>query len=187
MPKLWTDTIAAHREEVTVAVLDAVGAMVREAGVTSLSMSAVAQRVGITRATLYKYYPEVGALLAAWQTRQVASNVGALVLARDRAKGPEARLTALLKTYAALVYEQHSPELLALLQHTAAAIRGYDELEEMLSEVIAEGVATGSWRGDVSPEELARFCVHALGAASTATSQAAVARLVTVTVDALRR
>jgi hypothetical protein len=57
----------------------------------------------------------------------------------------------------------------------------------MLSEVIAEGVASGSWRDDVSPQELARFCVHALGAASTATSQAAMQRLVTVTVGALRR
>ncbi|APR81549.1 Transcriptional regulator, TetR family protein [Minicystis rosea] len=186
MPKLWNDTIASHREEVRDAILDAAPALVAERGLTSLTMSAIAQRAGITRATLYKYFPDVDAILAGWHERQVESNLAELVAARDAADGAERRLEIMLETYARLVHEQHASELVAFMRHSDLATRGYQQLTDMLRDVIADGATRGRLRNDVSPAELANYCVNALSGAHRVTSMAAVRRLVSVTLAGLR-
>jgi hypothetical protein len=65
--------------------------------------------------------------------------------------------------------------------------RGFVKLKELVAEVIAQGAAAGELRDDVPPAELASFCIHALGAAGSAPSKAAVRRLVVVTIAGLRR
>jgi hypothetical protein len=52
--------------------------------------------------------------------------------------------------------------------------------------LLAEGAQTGALRDDIAPGELASYCLHALTAASSVSSQAAVRRLVTVTLAGLR-
>jgi hypothetical protein len=56
----------------------------------------------------------------------------------------------------------------------------------MLRELITQAMQTGSVRDDVAPDELASYCLHALTAASSLPSKAAVRRLVAVTVGGLR-
>ena len=56
----------------------------------------------------------------------------------------------------------------------------------MIRELLADGANAGDFRSDVPPDELATYCLHALTAASSLPSKAAVRRLVTVTLAALR-
>jgi hypothetical protein len=56
----------------------------------------------------------------------------------------------------------------------------------MVRELVAEAAATGDTRDDVSPDELATYCLHALEAAGGLRSKAAVGRLVAVTLTGLR-
>lgn len=186
MPKLWNDTIESHRREVRDAILDAAAALTSEHGLRSVTMSGIAERTGITRATLYKYFPDVQAILAAWHERQVSRNLTELVAARDQAAGAEQQLERMLETYARLVHEQHASELVALLHRSDHATRGYQQFAGMLRELIAEGATRGRLRDDVSPAELASFCLHALAAASSMPSKEAVRRLVSVTLAGLR-
>ena len=65
MPKLWTVTIEEHRRAVRDATLDTTAALVAERGLASVPMSRIARDTGIGRATLYKYFPDVEAILAA--------------------------------------------------------------------------------------------------------------------------
>ncbi|TJV36742.1 MAG: helix-turn-helix transcriptional regulator, partial [Mesorhizobium sp.] len=55
MPKLWNETIDAHRRAVRDACLDTTAALVAEHGLLSVTMSKIAEETGIGRATLYKY------------------------------------------------------------------------------------------------------------------------------------
>src|SRR6266849_6773540 len=71
MPKLWTETIEAHRREVRDAILDTTAALVADQGLRSVTMSHIAEETGIGRATLYKYFSGVEAILLAWHERQV--------------------------------------------------------------------------------------------------------------------
>jgi AcrR family transcriptional regulator len=190
VPKLWNQTIEAHRREVREAILDTTAALVAEHGLLSVTMSRIAAETGIGRATLYKYFSDVEAILAAWHERQVGAHLAQLVEIRDRGGEPAQRLAAVLEAYALLSHvsrEHHDRELAALLhrqgRHLDTALR---QVHDLLRDLLAEAATAGDVRGDIPPAELADYCLHALGAAGGLRSAAAVRRLVTVTMSGLR-
>src|SRR5216684_6374194 len=97
MPKLWNETIEAHRREVRDATLDTTAALVVKHGLRSVTMSQIAEKTGIGRATLYKYFTDVEAILIAWHERQVTRHLQHLAEVRDRAGDPSDRLEAVLE------------------------------------------------------------------------------------------
>ncbi|HWJ76046.1 MAG TPA: TetR family transcriptional regulator [Kaistia sp.] len=186
MPKLWNETIEAHRRAVRDATLDTTAALAAERGLASVTMSQIAEATGIGRATLYKYFPDVEAILVAWHERQVASHLEQLAEVRDRASGAGERLEAVLEAYALISHEHHGTELAALLHRGEHVARARQHLRGFIRDLLAEGAKTGDLRDDVAPDELASYCLHALTAAAGLPSKAAVRRLVTVTLDGLR-
>lgn len=186
MAKLWDDTIDAHRRAVRAATLETTAALVAEHGLRSVTMSQIAQRTGIGRATLYKYFPDVEAILAAWHERQVNSHLQQLATLRHTGGNAAERLEAVLDAYAMIQHEHHASELAALLHRGEHVGRAQQHLSDFISELIAEGATSGDLRHDIAPEELASYCLHALTAASSLPSKAAARRLVSVTMRALR-
>lgn len=190
MPKLWNETIEAHRHQVRDTILDATAALVMEHGRRSVTMSQIAEQAGIGRATLYKYFPDIEAILYAWHARQITGHLRHLADVRDRTDDPGRRLEAVLDAYALITHQtrgHHDLELVAFLhqdQHLADAQR---QLHELIRKLIADGAQSGHLRNDIAPDELARYCLNALNAAVGLPSQAAVRRLVKVTMAGLRR
>ena len=111
MPKLWEETIEAHRRSVRDAILDAAAALVARHGLRSVTMAQIAERTGIGRATLYKYFPDVDAMLLAWHERQVAAHLAELTRLRDTHADPADRLAAVLEAYARIHHDlaRHHP------------------------------------------------------------------------------
>lgn len=186
VPKLWNATIEAHRREVRDAVLDTTASLIGKHGLGAVTMSQIADETGIGRATLYKYFPDLEAVLVAWHERQVASHLQELAAIRDRAGDAVDRLEAVLDAFAVISHERHGSEIAALLHRGAHVAHAHDELARFLRDLIAEGTRAGALRDDVAPQELASYCLHALTAASGLASRAAVRRLVKVTLDGLR-
>jgi AcrR family transcriptional regulator len=190
MPKLWTETIQAHRREVRDAILNTTAALVARHGLRSVTMSQIAEETGIGRATLYKYFPDIEAILFAWHERQITSHLEYLAEVRDQAGDPGQRLEAVLEAYALIAHDSHGhpdAELEALLHRGEQVPRARQQLRRMIRDLLAEGAETGDLRNDVTPEELASYCLHALTAASTLPSRTAVSRLVAVILAGLRR
>ena len=188
VPRLWEQTIDAHRRAVSDAILRTTAALVAEHGLRSVTMSQIAQETGIGRATLYKYFPDVQTILRAWHERQIAAHLEQLAEYRDRPGPAGERLEAVLRAYAVMAHESrghHEAELEALLHRDAHVDAGRRKVCEMLRDLLAEGAKQGEIRADVAPEELATYCVHALSAAQGLRSQAAIQRLVKVTMAAL--
>ncbi len=186
MPKLWNETIDAHRREVRDATLDTTAALVAEHGLRSVTMSQIAEETGIGRATLYKYFSGVEAILVAWHERHVAGHLEYLAEVRDQAGNAAERLEAVLQAYALTSYEHHGTELAALLHRGEHVARAQQQLSDFIRDLLTEGAETGVLRDDVAPDELASYCLHALTAASSLPSKAAVRRLVTVTLGGLQ-
>ena len=186
MPKLWTDTIETHRREVRDAVLETTVALVTQHGLRSVTMSQIADQVGIGRATLYKYFPDVESILAAWHEIQIGGHLQQLSELRDGAGTAADRLEAVLEAYALIQHKHHGTELAALLHRGEHVARAQHHLRDFIRDLLAEGAKTGSLRKDVAPDELAGYCLHALTAASRLPSRAAVRRLVKVTLAGLR-
>jgi AcrR family transcriptional regulator len=188
VPKLWNETIEAHRRAVRDAILDTTAALVAERGLTSVTMSQIAEETGIGRATLYKYFSGVEAILLAWHERQITGHLEYLAEVRDRAGGAAERLEAVLEAYALISHKSHGhhdTELAAFLHRDEQVARAQQQLRGMIRDLLTEAAETGDIRDDVAPEELASYCLHALTAASSLPSEAAVRRLVTVTLAGL--
>ncbi|MDH4989147.1 TetR/AcrR family transcriptional regulator [Aminobacter anthyllidis] len=186
MPKLWNETIETHRRAVRDATLDSAAALVAKRGLASVTMSQIAQETGIGRATLYKYFPDVEAILVAWHERQVSSHLAHLVEVRDQGGTPRERLKAVLEAYALISHRHHGTELAALLHRGEHVARAQRHLQDFIRDLLIEGTKSGEIRDDFAPDELASYCLHALTAASSLPSKEAVHRLVTVTLAGLR-
>ena len=187
MPKLWTETIEEHRRAVHDATLDTTEALVREHGLASVTMSQIAAATGIGRATLYKYFPDVEAILVAWHDRLITRHLRLLAQVRDAASTPADQLEAVLETFALIQHQHHDTELpVALLhrgEHVAQARR---QLKDLVSDLLAASVEVGAVRSDIAPGELASYCLSALAAAGSLPTEAAVRRLLAVTTSGLR-
>jgi AcrR family transcriptional regulator len=186
VPRLWNETIEAHRREVREAILDTTAELVAENGLLSVTMSRIAEKTGIGRATLYKYFADVEAILIAWHERHVTSHLEHLAELRDQAGDARQRLEALLEVYALIQHKRHATELAALLHRDEHVARAQQHLTNIIRDLLTEAAKCGDVRDDVAPKELASYCLHALAAASSLPSEAAVRRLVRVTLAGLR-
>jgi AcrR family transcriptional regulator len=185
VPKLWNDTIEAHRRAVRDATLDTTAALVAKRGLGSVTMSQIAEETGIGRATLYKYFPDIETILVAWHERQVTAHLDHLAEVRNQAGGAGERLEAVLQAYALISHEHHGTELAALLHRGEHVARARQQLSKFIRDVLTEGAEAGDLRDDIPPDELASYCLHALTAASSMPSKAAVRRLVMVVLAGL--
>jgi len=188
VPKPWADTVTDHRKNVRDAVLDAAAEIVTERGLTGVTMAGIAETTGIGRATLYRYFPDVDAVLTAWHERQLATHVAHLsgILARNT--DPANQLRDALTGYAHMAGRHGGPggNIATALHSKTHATRTNDQVYALLTDLLKTCARTGVVRNDVPARELAAYCLHALSAVGPETSGAAVRRLVGVTVDALR-
>jgi AcrR family transcriptional regulator len=189
VPKLWSETIHEHRRTVRDAIVDAAWDLAAEHGLLAVTMSQIAERAGIGRATLYKYFPDVEAVLVAGHERHVAVHLEQLRALRDRGGDPAEQLEAVLTAYAFISYHRsrHGTAEMAALVHRGEHVAGaHEALTGLFRELLATAAGAGQVRADIAPAELATYCLHALGAAGSLPSGAAVRRLVTVTLAGLQ-
>jgi AcrR family transcriptional regulator len=187
MPRLWTDTLAEHRQAVREATLDAAGALAGTAGPYELTMSAIATRAGIGRATLYKYFPDVESILIAWHERVIAGHLGELTALADRPGTARERLQAVLGAYAAIEHAHRDHPLAPALHGGAHHLEGRRRLRALLAGLLEEAARAGELRDDVMPDELAAYCLAALAGAREVETTVAAARIAALTLDTLRR
>lgn len=181
VPRLWTDTVESHRQEVREAILDAAGELVASQGLMAVSMSQLATAAGIGRATLYKYFADVEEVFAAWHARQVAGHLAQLAALTQGADEPAIRLRSALEAYGRICQQRarHGGDAMsAALHHSRDVQQPERQLRDLLASLVAEAAAAAAVRSDVPARELASFCAHALTAAADIESPAAVETLV---------
>src|SRR5215218_8911480 len=196
MPKLWNETMEAHRRAVHDATLDTTAALVATHGLLSVTMSQVAEETGIGRATLYKYFRDVEAILLAWHERHVTRHLERLAELQEQTSDAGERLRAVFEAYALIHHElaaRHrgglptpGTEIAAFLHRGEHVAHAQQRVRDLITEVLSEAAAAGVVRDDVTLDELASFSLHALATGSDLPSKAAVRRLVDVTLSGLR-
>lgn len=185
MPSLWSGSVDAHRQAVRDAALAATATLVRERGVPGATMSAIAQRAGIGRATLYKYFPDLRALLEAWHEQQVEEHLNRLIAVRDIVPEPE-RVGRVLIAYGAGLRRPDGGELTTLLHGGRHVQHARARLVAFLAGLLSDDVRAGRVRDDIPVDELAAFCVEALDAAVAWPDDDAVERLVRLVLSGIR-
>ncbi|MGH3664910.1 MAG: TetR/AcrR family transcriptional regulator [Egibacteraceae bacterium] len=130
---------------------------------------------------------DVEAILAARHERHTAEHLKHLTQLANRHGDAGWRLQAVLEAYALISHHRgsHGADLAALLHRGEQIRKVQQQLIDMVRDLLAETAAQGKIRDDIAPVELAGYCVHALAAAGSLPSKAAVHRLVKVTLDGL--
>lgn len=187
MPKIWNETITAHRDAVREATIDATARLVHEHGLTAVTMSQIAKESGIGRATLYKYFPDLESILVAWHERHVDAHLHQLVEVSEHVHDPAGQLAAVLRAYATVSRESRQDgDLASLLHQGDHVVSAQARLHTFLTTLVSQAAERGEVRSDVPPAELAAYALHALTAATNATDDAALDRLVSVTLAGIR-
>jgi AcrR family transcriptional regulator len=187
VPRLWNDTIDAHRRAVRDATIDTTAALVSKHGLRAVTMAQIAEETGIGRATLYKYFPDVESILLAWHERQISAHLEQLAALVHQGGPAMNRLEAVLEAFASIQHQHHDNDLAALLHRGGHVPHAEQHLKGLLRGLLSEAAAAGDIRKDVPPDELATYCLHALSAAGRLASKPSVQRLVRVTLAGLRR
>lgn len=102
MPRIDAPTLAEHREQRRDALLDAASSVMRESG--TVTMSAVAERTGLSRTAVYEYYRSSADLIADVLVDELAAWIDHLEEAIDGIEDPRERLVTWIR--AALAYVQ---------------------------------------------------------------------------------
>lgn len=189
VPKLWNATIETHRAAVRDAILDATVEVVAERGLRAVTMADIAARAGIGRATLYKYFADAEAVLRAWHEREITAHLAEVAVIGAGPGDPADRLAAVLERYTAGAHAGrggHDAELAAVLHRDVQVAAARQRLRRLLADLIAEAAAARVVRDDLAPDELAAYCLAAVGAAAELSSRAGLRRLVAVIMTGLR-
>ncbi|MGH9068540.1 MAG: TetR/AcrR family transcriptional regulator [Acidimicrobiales bacterium] len=167
----WADTVAGHRARQRDQILDSALGLLGQRGMAGLTMSALAQAAGTSRATLYHYFSDVDAVLVAWVGREVERSVHDLVAEASRIADPVQRLTHLVEAQCH-AFASQSHRLGAEHFESEAvspAVRGevsvrMAPLRELLAQTVAEGAACGALTSALDPQLAADLLLGILGA-----------------------
>ena len=188
VPKLWKDTVEAHRRDVSAAILDAAWALAQERGVRGVTMGLVAENAGISRATLYKYFPGIEEILLAAHQDHVARHLAAVAAAQSNAASPREAVLAMLSGYARICFHrEHAarPEMHGLVHAGPQHARNQSAVHDLFAQAMRDAQEVAQVRSDVGSKELAAFAVGALDAAATVSNEPDVERLVRLVAEAL--
>jgi len=153
-------------------------------------MSGIAEEAGIGRATLYKYFADVDAILREWHMEQVGSHLAELhKLAAGDGSASE-RLERVLLAFMQMLQRtgRHTgiAELAASLHQGSQMHDPESALHALLVSLLREAANEQSVRRDVPATELATYCMQAMTAARRAGNTTALARLSRVVLAGLR-
>ncbi|UVC06848.1 TetR/AcrR family transcriptional regulator [Rhizobium sp. TH2] len=185
MPKTWGETLEGHREAVRQAVMEAALALASERGFQKVSMSDVAARAAITRATLYKYFSDVDSIFEEWHRSTVHSHLAQFAEIADGVGDPGEKLSEILEAYAMTVFRHHGTRFASMLHRQDHARKAEASLVALIEKLVLAGARSGVFRKDIPPDELARFCHSSLSSAFMLSDERAVRMAAGLVQDAL--
>ena len=164
-----TRALSERRTRTVHSILGAAMRIVEEEGIAGLSMSNLAQRAGVSRQTLYNYYPDVDAVLGGLVEM---GDAGTDDLAAQLSAAPDAAASLALFVSAVVtsVAAGHpSPMALASAlpaSHRDALAAHQQDTEGLVRIILRQGREEGTFRADIDPELDGRILYRAAFAAA---------------------
>lgn len=169
----WATRVDDHRVRVRADIVTAALALVSERGMAAVTMSQLAARAGISRATLYKYFADVPHVLMAWVLEEVDRSLDRLEAELAGVEQPTAKLKVfvaeLLAIWAGAEHRFGAEQLSAGMPPEAAAQmeEQMDRLRGVLTEILVAGLRAGQLRDGLDVALHADLTMHMLGGLRT--------------------
>ena len=175
------DQVPAAPERIAQAALT----LISERGLAGVTMSEVARQAGVARQTLYNHYPDVESIVTS-----VIEQHGQMELAQVRRlleghAGAAAKLEQLIRHSVTMGADGHAlasleSSLSPGAQEVLRTHRG--RTEDMVKEILEEGIGQGVFRADLDPEADATFIREVLVPSVDRPDLVDIARLTEATV-----
>ncbi len=170
-------TLSAQRARTADGIVHAAMGIIATDGIAGLNMSALADAAGVSRQTLYKYFPDVDAVLAG-MAAVGSDGIAELADRLDTLDEPREALRALVAAVLEAAAAGHpSPLVLAAAIPPSAreAVRDHERATEALViGLLRRGCTSGAFRADLDPELDGRFIYRATLAAHDLVLEAGV-------------
>lgn len=167
MPKISAATVVEHRARQRQALLDAAALLVTTSDPGALSLRAVAEEAGVSRTSVYDYFPSVGELLAALALSRFPAWTERLEVAVARARTPATKVAAYVRETLALMESGEHRLAMALgdLEVSDETRLRLAELHVALVEPLRTAVAAGRPDGAADVDVLVPLVHGTLNAA----------------------
>lgn len=148
----WQATVAGHKEQQLLRIGRAAADLATTEGLPAVSMSRLAKAVGVSRATLYNYVPDVATAIRLYLQEQSDAFHRQVTTAIAGEVGPEAQLRRYITEQVAYVAGTDHQAAVALAE--AGAALGNSETDAahrrrgsgVLDQILADGVEVGIFR-----------------------------------------
>ena len=139
-------------------ILDATYSLVEERGMAQVSMTAIADKAGVSRQTVYNKFPDVETAMLGYVLDELARTATRIEQSLSTLRDPENQIrsfvTELIRRFA---QQDFQVSIQAAMSPTA--VEAIEEatwpLRTMLEEILAEGVETGQFVSHIASERLA--------------------------------
>jgi AcrR family transcriptional regulator len=150
----WQQTRLDHRARQSEAIATAALSLILEHGASALTMAAIATAADISRQTLYRYYPDIDAVLVGI-AELIGSHDGHLEADVLQQANPQAQLDFIVRTV--IQAGEHDPRQVAAVRGTLppqareVLAQHEDRVVQLLANVLKAGTDDGVFRGDIDP------------------------------------
>ena len=159
--------------------------LISERGLAGVTMSAIARQAGVARQTLYNHYPDVESIVTAVIEQHETRGLAQARQLLEGHEGAAAKLEQLIRHSVTMGAHGHAlaaleSSLSPAAQEELSTHRG--RTEEIVAEILSEGVAEGVFRPDLDPEIEAAFIRELLTPGADRQETTDIARLAGATV-----
>lgn len=138
--------MSKHKARQSQRIIHATLKLVEDEGFSALSMSKVAEVSGVTRQTIYNYFPDVDGIIAAAMEMHSAAMKQHVEQAIQAASGTFSKLQAFAAFYINAASREHSGAIneAILSPHARDQLTAHtNDIKAILCEIIAEGIRSG--------------------------------------------
>lgn len=145
MPRVTGGSVRTHRETVTARIFEAVERLLYERGYDAITLADVAEAAGMSRTSMYNYFPDKASLVIAYATHETEQFVAGLDAELRRLSNPVDQIRAYIRQQLEYFASRHlppGPALRILMPEGAShdVLAHVRDLESRLEGIVLGGV-----------------------------------------------
>lgn len=172
---VWSESLASHRRRQTIHIGRTALELISRHGIAAVSMRQLADAAGVSRATLYNYFPDLESALLAYLEAAMEDYLTEVERALQGIDDPVEQLDRYIEHQVAyLAGDQHRTGA-ALLQAAAESPRLAPALSqhvggpaEVVAKILVNGRAAGAFDPELDPALCTTLVLHLLAGACAA-------------------
>ena len=172
MANIWGASVTNHKRRTEDHIIGVALELISENGLSEVSMSELAKRAGMTRKTLYNYFPDLVHVILAWMESEIDRDYERIKQGIAELEHPVEQLSFYVRSSLVSCAErQHHTGVESAMSAEAAMSKDaweqvsekFSKTEAILGGILQEGVKKGIFRKDIDVDMQSLIIFHLTG------------------------